>query len=79
MAHRYDSNCEHRVRLDAVAAQLEASAALLMKSAFSGSDDAIELAYAALRVAKVKLTSARAVCREHCQVRDLQASGLALK
>jgi hypothetical protein len=79
MAQECDPHCEHRVRLDAAVAQLEASTALLMKSAFSGSDDAIELAYSALRVAKVKLTSARAICREQCRICDLEFSGMAAR
>jgi len=51
----------------------------LMKFVFSGSDDSIELAYSALRVAKVKFTSARATCREQCQTCDLEFCGAAAK
>jgi len=79
MAHECDPHCEYRVRLDAAVAQLEASTAQLMKSVFSGSDDSIELAYSALRVAKVKFTSARATCREQCRICDLDFSGAAGK
>jgi hypothetical protein len=50
-----------------------------MKSVFSGSDDALELAWSALRVAKVKLISARATCREQCQMCDLEISGMPAK
>jgi hypothetical protein len=75
MAHECDPHCEHRVRLDAAVAQLEASTAQLMKSVFSGSDDSVELAYSALRVAKVKFTSARATCREQCQACGLEFCG----
>lgn len=79
MAHECDPQCEHRVRLDAAVAHLEASTALLMKSVFSGSDDAIELAYSAVRVAKVKFTSARATCREQCRICELEFLGTAAK
>jgi len=67
MAHVCDANCEHRARLDVAVAELEASSGLLLKSVFSGSDDAIEGAWAALRMAKVRLSSARAICRDNCQ------------
>jgi len=79
MAHECEPHCEHRARLDAAVAQLEASTAQLMKSVFSGSDDSIELAYSTLRVAKVKFTSARATCREQCLICDLEFSGMAAK
>lgn len=75
MADHCDPYCEHRVRLDAAVARLEASTALLMKSVFSGSDDAIELAYSGLRLAKVKFTSARVACREQCQLCSAEFSG----
>lgn len=79
MPQECDPHCEHRVRLDAAVAQLEASTAQLMKSVFSGSDDSIELAYSALRVAKVKFTSARAICREQCQTCDREFCGAAAR
>jgi hypothetical protein len=79
MAHECDPHCEHRVRLDAAVAQLEASTAQLMKSVFSGSDDSIELAYSALRVAKVKLTSSRAACREQCRTCEIEFCGAAAR
>ncbi|HVW07146.1 MAG TPA: hypothetical protein VHC90_01110 [Bryobacteraceae bacterium] len=79
MTHECDPHCENRVRLDAAVAQLEASTALLMKSVFSGTDDSIEVAYSALRVAKVKFTSARATCREQCRSCDLEFCGAAAK
>jgi len=79
MAYECDPQCEHKVRLDAAVAQLEASTAQLMKSVFSGSDDSIELAYSAVRGAKVKFTSARAICREQCQTCDLEFCAAAAK
>jgi hypothetical protein len=79
MAHECDPHCEHRVRLDAAVAQLEASTTQLMKSVFSGSDDSVELAYSTLRVAKVKFTSARATRREQCRTCDLEFCGAVAK
>ncbi|HEY4086507.1 MAG TPA: hypothetical protein VGM43_11250 [Bryobacteraceae bacterium] len=79
MAYECDPHCEHRVRLDAAVAQLEATTAQLMKTVFSGSDDSIELAYSALRVAKVKFTSARATCREECLICDREFCGAAAR
>ena len=72
MSHVCDANCEHRVRLDAAVAELESSSGLLLKSVFSGSDDAVEAAWAALRMAKVKFSSARAICRDNCQLCQLE-------
>jgi hypothetical protein len=79
MAYECDPHCEHRIRLDAAVAQLEVSTSQLMKSVFSGSDASIELAYSSLRVAKVKFTSARAICREQCRTCDLEFCGAAGK
>ena len=77
MAHLCGANCEHRARLDAAVAELEASSALLMKSVFSGSDDAIEFAWSPLRVAKVRLSSARATFRENCQLYQMESKRFA--
>ena len=68
MEHICDKTCEHKAQLDATAIALEESSRLLTKLIFSGSDDVIESAYAALRVAKVRFSAVRADCRDMCQM-----------
>lgn len=67
MAHVCDANCENCARLDEAVARLEISTGLLMKTVLSDSDEAVELAWSKLRLAKVRFFSARALCRENCQ------------
>ena len=55
---------EHKARLDAAVAALQESSRILNGVIFSGSYDAIESAYAALRVAKIRFSSAWADYRE---------------
>lgn len=68
MNHVCNANCEHKLRLDAAITALDESSRRLMESVFSGPDEAIESAYTSLRVAKVRFSSARAICRDLCQL-----------
>jgi hypothetical protein len=59
--------------LNAAVIELETATALLVESAFSSSDEAVEAAYSALRMAKVRFTSARAGFRENCQLSQVES------
>lgn len=64
MDHLCDEQCECKVRLDAAIDLLALSSARLKGVIFSGSGDAIESAYVALRVARMRFLIARAEYRE---------------
>ena len=64
MAHICDEECECRVRYEAAMDLLALSSARLKEVTFSGPSEAIESAYVALRLARMRLLEARADLRE---------------
>lgn len=63
---------EDKARLDAAIAALEASSALLLNTVRSESEEAFEIAWSHLRMARVRFTAARAILRDRCRVRPSQ-------
>jgi hypothetical protein len=61
---RRDENLECSIRLDAAINALTLSSELLKDVIFSGSEEAIQSAYASLRLARMRFLEARADCRE---------------
>jgi hypothetical protein len=58
---------EDKARLDAAIAALEATSALLLNTVRSESDEAFEVAWSRLRMARVRFTAARAILRDRYQ------------
>src|SRR5579863_2700740 len=71
-----DEDAESRIRLDAAIALLSLSSARLKNVIYSGPEEAVEAAYAALRVARVRFLAARADYREErLRTHSLQSDG----
>jgi hypothetical protein len=64
MAHVCDETCECKVRLEVATDLLALSSARLREVVFSGPNEAVESAYAALRLARMRLLEAQADWRE---------------
>lgn len=64
MAHICDEECECRIRYEAAMDLIALSSARLKDVSFSGPDDAIESAYIALRIARMRFLEASADLRD---------------
>lgn len=65
MTHECSPVCDCRKDLDAAVAALEKSSSLLMAFVLTESTDVIEVYYAAVRAAEVKLRGAMSAYRDH--------------
>jgi hypothetical protein len=69
MNHPYDdSYLEHKIRLDAALDALTLSSSRLKDVIFVGPDEAVDAAFASLRLARFRFLEARADCQEICQL-----------